>query len=436
MKKDRNGNLKRKLLDLVRIYSIIGFAFSGSICIAAFNVAAYIASTDNFIHKYMLDIFIISAFSPVIYFVVLDKLPKSKIILNKIYTVSDIVLSYASIWLVTYIVMTIAGQSGILNVTNIVMLIMFCIVFLSNIKCRMNFKNIAAISGSIAMFEFLWINIISSAKSFFDTIPDMKFIISVVIIVLVWWIVGRYIFSGEEHPVKVWLEMAESLLFLIYIAFIIDIVIKEANIDILNSVWRIAPLIVTPIILMLVIFSFKDIYKFTDGKAIIVFSVILIVYTCLYQISGRDKSNLLLISIFILGTFLTIAEISLSDTMFSYIKNTQNNERIDKVVARYKLLIRNSTTLFFAFVGGTTLHKKEDSGVIENMILIINKFFKSNLLRIIKDKKSNDEIIADVFSTIVMGVVLVLLLYIFSRILLWIEIRIKNQVMNIANEEN
>lgn len=81
------------MLDLVRIYSIIGFAFSGSICIAAFNVAAYIASTDNFIHKYMLDIFIISAFSPVIYFVVLDKLPKSKIILNKIYTVSDIVLS-------------------------------------------------------------------------------------------------------------------------------------------------------------------------------------------------------------------------------------------------------------------------------------------------------------------------------------------------------
>lgn len=112
--------------------------------------------------------------------------------------------------------MTIAGQSGILNVTNIVMLIMFCIVFLSNIKCRMNFKNIAAISGSIAMFEFLWINIISSAKAFFDTIPDIKFIISVVIIVLVWWIVGRYIFSGEEHPVKVWLEMAESLLFLIY----------------------------------------------------------------------------------------------------------------------------------------------------------------------------------------------------------------------------
>lgn len=48
MKKDRNGNLKRKLLDLVRIYSIIGFAFSGSICIAAFNVAAYIASTDYF----------------------------------------------------------------------------------------------------------------------------------------------------------------------------------------------------------------------------------------------------------------------------------------------------------------------------------------------------------------------------------------------------
>ena len=80
--------------------------------------------------------------------------------------------------------------------------------------------------------------------------------------------------------------------------------------------------------------------------------------------------------------------------------------------------------------------KKEDSGVIENMILIINKIFKSNLLRIIKDKKSNDEIIADVFSTIVMGVVLVLLLYIFSRILLWIEIRIKNQIMNIANEEN
>lgn len=429
MKKDRNGNLKRKMLDLVRIYSIIGFAFSGSICIAIFNAAAYIASTDNFISKYMLDMFIISAFGPVIYFVS----SKSKVILNKVCAISNIVLIYASTWFTTYIVMVIAGVPGILNVTNIVMVSVVAIVFSSNIifKCKMNFENIAAITVGIAMFEFLWIDIINMAKSFFKTMPDIKFIISIVIIALVWWIVNRYILSKEEYPVKIWLEIVESGLFLLYVAVILDIAIKRMDIDMLNSVVKIAPFIITPTICILVILSFNSIYKFPDGKVIIVSSVMPLVYIFLYQISGRDSGKLLMISIFILGVFLAIAEISLSDTMFNYIDSTQNNERIDKIVARYKLLIRNSTILFLAFVGDTTLHKKEDSGVIESMIFFVNKIFKNNFLRMIKDEN-----IYNTIFVIVMEIVLILLLYISSKTLLWIETVIVNNVINIANKEN
>lgn len=438
MRKDRNGNLKRKVLDLVRIYSIIGFAFSGSVCIATFNVAAYIASTDDFISKYMLDMFIISVFSPVIYFVVLDKFPKSKIILNKIYTISDIVLSYASIWLATYIVMTIVGQSGILNVTNIIMGSIVFMALLSNIifKCNIDFKNITAISFSIAMFEYLWADIISSAKSFFKTIPDIKVIISIVIVALVWWIVNRYILDDEEYLVKMGLEMVESGLFLLYIAVILDMAVKRMNIGMLNNVVEIAPFIITPAIFMLVILSFKSVYKLADWKLMIVSSVMPLVYILLYKISGGDSGNLLMISIFILGVFLAIAEISLSDTMFNYIDSAQNNARIDKIVAKYKLLIRNSTILFLAFVGDTTLHKKEDSGVIESIIFFINKIFKNNFLRMIKDEKSNDEIIYNTIFVIVMEIVLILLLYISSKTLLWIETVIVNNVINVANKEN
>ncbi|WP_225363673.1 hypothetical protein, partial [Ligilactobacillus agilis] len=156
----------------------------------------------------------------------------------------------------------------------------------------------------------------------------------------------------------------------------------------------------------------------------------------LYKISGGDSGNLLMISIFILGVFLAIAEISLSDTMFNYIDSAQNNARIDKIVAKYKLLIRNSTILFLAFVGDTTLHKKEDSGVIESIIFFINKIFKNNFLRMIKDEKSNDEIIYNTIFVIVMEIVLILLLYISSKTLLWIETVIVNNVINVANKEN
>ncbi|WP_225363683.1 hypothetical protein, partial [Ligilactobacillus agilis] len=91
---------------------------------------------------------------------------------------------------------------------------------------------------------------------------------------------------------------------------------------------------------------------------------------------------------------------------------------------------------FLAFVGDTTLHKKEDSGVIESIIFFINKIFKNNFLRMIKDEKSNDEIIYNTIFVIVMEIVLILLLYISSKTLLWIETVIVNNVINVANKEN
>ncbi|WP_225363611.1 hypothetical protein, partial [Ligilactobacillus agilis] len=84
----------------------------------------------------------------------------------------------------------------------------------------------------------------------------------------------------------------------------------------------------------------------------------------------------------------------------------------------------------------TTLHKKEDSGVIESIIFFINKIFKNNFLRMIKDEKSNDEIIYNTIFVIVMEIVLILLLYISSKTLLWIETVIVNNVINVANKEN
>ncbi|WP_225364455.1 hypothetical protein, partial [Ligilactobacillus agilis] len=83
-----------------------------------------------------------------------------------------------------------------------------------------------------------------------------------------------------------------------------------------------------------------------------------------------------------------------------------------------------------------TLHKKEDSGVIESIIFFINKIFKNNFLRMIKDEKSNDEIIYNTIFVIVMEIVLILLLYISSKTLLWIETVIVNNVINVANKEN
>ena len=92
-----------KLKELIRTYFIIVFAFSGSICIITFNIAAYVDSLDNFISKYYREVFMLSLLSPVIYFVLLSKLPKSTDIFNKIYTLGNSVLSYASIWITTYI---------------------------------------------------------------------------------------------------------------------------------------------------------------------------------------------------------------------------------------------------------------------------------------------------------------------------------------------
>ncbi|WP_225363717.1 hypothetical protein, partial [Ligilactobacillus agilis] len=79
---------------------------------------------------------------------------------------------------------------------------------------------------------------------------------------------------------------------------------------------------------------------------------------------------------------------------------------------------------------------KEDSGVIESIIFFINKIFKNNFLRMIKDEKSNDEIIYNTIFVIVMEIVLILLLYISSKTLLWIETVIVNNVINVANKEN
>lgn len=239
-------------------------------------------------------------------------------------------------------------------VTNIVMIIVILCL------CEIKIKDVTAVSVSISALEILQIGTIPKFMSFISnklisSVLKIKIelIVSIIVIDLGWNLVNRFILREEKYHVG--LEMVESVVFLLYTIAIFDMKMRSLGSSVYNVAMDNIVFIIPFIVIILIIWSFKNIYD-DYSRMLISVSVISIVYVVLYLISGKDEISFLRNCVVILGGTLTIINYSLSNTVISYTEKIQNDK---KIFEEYKILITNTTILLGTLTGGIVYNSKK-----------------------------------------------------------------------------